>query len=270
MIDLNKRYEYFDRLLNEKYIYEEFIKYDTMEKLTNTKRQINTFELIAKLKLIRFIKLFYMPKEIKSLSEISDKLLSPYNTFYDGYTLYCDESINDLTDQEYCEIMLNHILHFLLGFYHTKRNENIIISNIILAFSQLGIIKQYIPYGSKKRCHLNEMYKEYYKDKITFIIPDYKVYNYHMFNVTKTKLTQKFKVYAEEYILYVNISIGKYGTGFESNRSLIKHNKILKNYEDDYTGKYGNQFYTNTSTRNMYINFIDKYFNINFNTDFNL
>lgn len=163
---LNDEYEIrcieIKELIEESYVF----RYKNINPLITKHKNLNSSKHLQTLMLNEFKKI----KQLKKASTCGmEEYLSPYGSFYYGDdTFYYDDRLRCYNDEQKFQIICNHIFHYMLACDIYKYNELTIKSNILLAFSHLGITEQKVKYSISGRNSLYENKK--YKDIIDNVI----------------------------------------------------------------------------------------------------
>lgn len=113
-------------------------------------------------------------KNIKSFKYISndiDDILSEYGSFYCGNKiLYYNDNLISYNDEQFLQIILNHIMHYTSERFLTREYEEATESLILLSFYHLRIFDFKIKYSQSCRKYLynEDIYKNIIKDLILF------------------------------------------------------------------------------------------------------
>ena len=104
-----------------------------------------------------------------------NSFVSPYGSLYFGTdTFYYNDSINEYSQDQFYQIILNHIGHYLLGYISANSTELTQKSNLLLLFDNINSFfpDKNIIYAQSKRNSLynNKTYNEIIKNNIIFPI----------------------------------------------------------------------------------------------------
>lgn len=243
----NKRIEYcverITKLLNEsKLKCDEFNDY--IEELMLFDSNIPSYELTSKChgkNMIYTSKIYYQQiilQEIKKintfkkLSGQSEMYLSEYGSLYCGNgILYYNDILMTYNNEQFLQIILNHIGHYLHECISNNRNDIIIKSNNLLMLYHVGLINYKIAYSNKHRSTL------YTKPEYSKIVDDLILFTpnklYREFIVNNVIETNFYRVY-KDHISGVNLRIT------ESNVNCSTYNIVIMKSIKASNRKYSN------------------------------
>lgn len=229
----------------------------------------NTYDLPQKCSVKRGLigsKMLYDLIVIRELENITvfkratddlEKYLSPYGSLYCGNgILYYNDTLVNYSDEEFLQIILNHIIHYMHECVSNNRNGILIKSNILLAFYHLGVIEDKIIYAKKERSIL------YNKPEYHNIINDCIIFtpnkNYKQFVINYVDKTNFYTV-DEDFIRGVNLIISESYITIPSYKSTIKDNmKLLNRTYDTESVNNFNVIYSEMNSIKQYVkNYID-------------
>lgn len=140
------------------YVYEEYLVFNTkanMNKMKNKYFKAKNIYILSNICkfIIEHISIFEYTGQ-------KSKLLQ-FGCYYDGKkTLMYNDEILQKTDYDFALILLNHVFHYLNGFYRTRINEKKQLSYQLLCFDNIGMCDTNITYSQIGRATLIDKYPE--------------------------------------------------------------------------------------------------------------
>lgn len=194
----------FNQMIEEMMLFDSSLNIYDLQHKCSTRRHLLTSKILYQqiiLKEIENIKTFK-----KATGEL-EQYLSEYGSLYcgDGILYYSDTLVN-YNNEQFLQIIINHINHYIHGCISNDRNELLIKSNTLLSFYHLGLIDCKIAYSKSCRSTLYEkpQYQKVINDIIIFVPNN----NYKSFVINNVCETKFYKVY-EDIICGFNLLISE-------------------------------------------------------------
>ncbi len=171
-------------------------------------------------------------KNIKSFKYIQDDtedILSEYGSFYCGNEiLYYNDNLVSYSDEQFLQIILNHIIHYTGERFLVREYEETTESLILLSFYHLRLFEFKIKYSlSCRKTLYNEMiYKDIVKDLIIFK-PKKSLKNF----ILKNKINSNFFYVEDKYIFGIKTHISEERLTFNTFNTSCK--KMYSSKVDD-------------------------------------
>lgn len=237
---LNKKIMEISHVIEESFVFERQYRLNDRYKLKQNISIIQSLLMFQNIILDEINKI----KCFKYIQSDPDKLLSAYGSFYcgDGILYYSDVLVS-YSNEQFLQIILNHILHYLHCSFKLNKHNNSIKSLILLSFYHLRLFDFRIKYSSNLRYKLydDKLYKKIIDDFIIFN-PSLHLESYIIKNNIKTDYFNVVDNYIngiEIYIMESDILFMSYTTGLynidvynvfdldKKYRQMIKTNDIL-------------------------------------------
>lgn len=159
------------------------------------------------------------------------EILSPYGSFYYGTdTFYYNDDIISYSDHQFMQILINHILHYLLGRYTYANIGNCtdVKSEILYLFLYSGLsdVKIIHNRSSRQTLYNNPQYKKIIKELIIFKPHDYYM-EFFIQNCYKFDYFIKYVYNANNYIMGITLYSNQTSIEFRYYNYMFSINKLF-------------------------------------------
>lgn len=186
--------------------------------------------MLNQMKNIKFVK--------KSSEALIDDCISPYGSFYyGGDTFYYSDKIHQYNEEQLFQILCNHIFHYLYAYNIYLRNSDSIKSNILLAFSHMGLTKTKVRYAQTNRNKICKSARySHLMEQLIIFEPSSNYMKFFARNVfdgdtfIRYKYCNKDKTH--EMIIGGEMHITENYNGFNIYNYIIENGRVKKSYND--------------------------------------